>query len=154
MTDDKKQKTKQESKLSNRQKLFAEAYASGKTGTESAKLAGYADKSSGQQANTLINNPKIHTYIDERRKQVEQNLGVSLETCVAKYLELAKLSQTKKDYSTAKQCVDSIAKIMDYNPKEKVQRTENKVQFELLLKQLDQLPEVKEINPLVSDVQT
>ena len=93
-------------------------------------------------------------YIDEQRKHVEDNLGISLETCVAKYLELAKLSQTKKDYNTAKQCVDSIAKIMDYNPKEKVQRTENKVQFELLLKQLDQLPEVTEINPLVSDVQT
>ena len=154
MTQDKERKTKQDRKLSNRQKLFAEAYASGKTGTESARLAGYADKSSGQQANKLISNPQILNYIEEQRKQVEDNLGISLETCVAKYLELAKLSQTKKDYNTAKQCVDSIAKVMDYNPKERVQRTENKVQFELLLKQLDQLPEVTEINPLVSDVQT
>ena len=154
MTQDKERKTKQDRKLSNRQKLFAEAYASGKTGTESARLAGYADKSSGQQANKLISNPNILNYIDEQRKHVEDNLGISLETCVAKYLELAKLSQTKKDYNTAKQCIDSIAKVMDYNPKEKVQRTENKVQFELLLKQLDQLPEVKEINPLVSNVQT
>ena len=42
---------------------------------------------------------------------------------------------------------------MDYNPKEKVQRTENKVQFELLLKQLDTLPEVKQINPIVTKAQ-
>lgn len=154
MTPRKDIKNMSDKKLTPRQKIFAEAYASGKSGTESAKIAGYADKSAGQQANKLISNPQIHTYIDEQRKQVEDSLGISLETCVAKYLELAKLSQTKKDYNTAKQCIDSIAKVMDYNPKEKVQRTENKVQFELLLKQLDQLPEVKEINPLVSDVQT
>ena len=153
MTQKKDTKTKSTKDLSNRQKLFAEAYASGKSGTESAKLAGYADKSSGQQANHLLSNPQIHTYIDERRKQVEDNLGISLETCIAKYLELAKLSQTKKDYNTAKQCIDSIAKVMDYNPKEKVQRTENKVQFELLLKQLDTLPEVKQINPIVTKAQ-
>ena len=153
MTQKKDTKTKSTKDLSNRQKLFAEAYASGKSGTESAKLAGYADKHAGNTANRLVNNAEIHTYIDERRKQVEDNLGISLETCIAKYLELAKLSQTKKDYNTAKQCIDSIAKVMDYNPKEKVQRTENKVQFELLLKQLDTLPEVKQINPIVTKAQ-
>ena len=100
----------------------------------------------------LIIRKYIHT-LTSRRKQVEDNLGISLETCIAKYLELAKLSQTKKDYNTAKQCIDSIAKVMDYNPKEKVQRTENKVQFELLLKQLDSLPEVKQINPIVTEAQ-
>ena len=140
--------------LNYKQKTFADAYATGLSGSVSARVAGYADNSAGQHANHLLKNPKIHEYIEEKRKQVEESLGVSLETCVAKYLELAKLSQGKKDFNTAKQCIDSITKVMDYLPKQTVQRTENKVQFELLLKQLDSLPEVREINPLVSNVQT
>ena len=93
-------------------------------------------------------------WVELKRKEVEQSLGISLEYCAGQYIELAKLSRQKKDHNTAKQCIDSLAKLMDYFPKEKVQRTENKVQFELLLKQLDQVPEIKELNPLVSDVQT
>ena len=40
------------------------------------------------------------------------------------------------------------------NDRNQTSGKKNKVQFELLLKQLDSLPEVKEINPLVSNVQT
>ena len=147
-------KNSEEKELSLKQKRFAEAYATGLTGSESARLAGYADKAAGQQAHALKKNPQIQAHIELKRKEVEQSLGISLEYCAGQYIELAKLSRQKKDHNTAKQCIDSLAKLMDYFPKEKVQRTENKVQFELLLKQLDQVPEIKELNPLVSDVQT
>ena len=40
MTQKKDMKTKSTKEHTNRQKLFAEAYASGKSGTEPAKLAG------------------------------------------------------------------------------------------------------------------
>ncbi len=141
-------------KLTLKQKRFANAYAVGHNGTQAAKIAGYADKSSGQQANVLMKNPQINSHIETQRKLAEEKLGISLEYCAKQYIELAILSRKEKDNATSKSCIDSLSKLMNYLPKENRQVTENKVQFELLLKQLDSTPKVKELNAIVSDVQT
>lgn len=58
-------------RLTIKQKAFADYYIELGNATEAAIKAGYSPKYAGQNADKLLKNTKIRTYIDERLKEIE-----------------------------------------------------------------------------------
>lgn len=60
-------------KLTPKQKQFADAYIESGNATKSAIEAGYSEKYAHTNANKLLQNTTLKSYIDERMKQIESD---------------------------------------------------------------------------------
>ena len=121
-------------KSEKRKETFANAYAVSENANSSAKIAGYNNNTSGS---LLRHNVNVQERIQNLRLETEENTKVSLQWTVEKYIEIFDLAKKAKDFSSARQCVDSITKVMDYLPKDKHTTNNSAIKFEVLLKQLE-----------------
>mgnify|MGYP003113441053 FL=1 len=117
-----------------KEKQFAEAMAITNNASDSAKKIGLSSSSS---ASMLRHNVNVQERIQNLRLEVEDNTEVSLQWTIEKYIDLFNVAKKKEDYSTARNCIDSITKVMDYLPKDKHTTNNSAIKFEVLLKQLE-----------------
>ena len=105
--------------LNPRQQKFAEFVAATGNQTESAVMAGYSPQRAHVTGSELVRNRKVSDAIIRSRKRIEEDLGIDPLWCARKYIELSMNSQEKGNYTAAKGCLDSLAKLMDWFPRKK-----------------------------------
>ena len=85
-------------KLTEKQKRFADEYIVSGNATDSAIKAGYKKyKSLGVEANKTLNTPKVHEYIEERLKMLDEKTIAKQEE-VLKYLTKV-MRREEKEYT-------------------------------------------------------
>ena len=75
-------------KLTIKQKKFADEYIISGNATESYKVAGYkysSDNMASVEAHKLLRNPKVKTYIDERMRKLEEE-AIANQNEILKFL--------------------------------------------------------------------
>ena len=65
--------------LSEKERLFAEAYAVSGNGTKSAKIAGYSNKTASELARQILKRPRIQAYLSQLQARVVERGAVTLE---------------------------------------------------------------------------
>lgn len=65
--------------LTEKQQRFANEHLIDLNATQAAIRAGYSSKSAEQQGSTLLRNPKVRAYIDERMAEHSKRTGVNQE---------------------------------------------------------------------------
>lgn len=70
---------KKEKEITPQRKLFCDCWLLCMNATEAAIQAGYSPKTAGSQGHDLLKIPEIREYIEERRKQREELVGISQE---------------------------------------------------------------------------
>ena len=123
--------------LNPRQQKFAEFVAATGNQTESAVMAGYSPQRAHVTGSELVRNRKVSDAIIRSRKRIEEDLGIDPLWCARKYIELSMNSQEKGNYTAAKGCLDSLAKLMDWFPKEEKNSGGNEFGIELMLKKIE-----------------
>ena len=66
-------------KLTAKQKAFCDKYIECKNATESAKFAGYSEKTAYSQGQRLLKNVEVRKYVDEKLKKESEDLGITFE---------------------------------------------------------------------------
>lgn len=68
----------QETKLTYKQRIFAEKFLElNFNGFQAALIAGYSEKNAGVSASILLANPKVKAYIDKRKDELIDQIGVN-----------------------------------------------------------------------------
>lgn len=83
------------SRLTEKQKRFADEYLIDLNATQAAIRAGYSPKSAEQQGSALLRNPKVRAYIDERMAELSRRTGVTQERIIRELARIAFLDPTK-----------------------------------------------------------
>jgi phage terminase small subunit len=83
MTKPRKQTTTKPRKLTAKQKKFGDEYLIDLNQKQAAIRAGYSLRTAESQASRLLVNVKVQEYINKRRKEIEQERGVSPESVIA-----------------------------------------------------------------------
>ena len=125
-------------RLNQRQQKFAEFMASSGNQTESAIMAGYSPKRAHVTGSELVRNRNVSEEIIRSRIRIEEELGIDPLWCARKYIELSMNSQEKGNYTAAKGCLDSLAKLMDWFPKDEKNSGGNEFGIELMLKTIEE----------------
>lgn len=86
---------KEEEKLSERQKRFAEEILNGKSGKDAATLAGYSPTSARSQASRLLTNRNIQNHLYVMSQQMEQSAVANAEEALTIVSELLRDSRLK-----------------------------------------------------------
>ena len=86
---------KEEEKLSERQKRFAEEILNGKSGKDAATLAGYSPTSARSQASRLLTNRNIQNHLYVMSQQMEQSAVANAEEALTVVSELLRDSRLK-----------------------------------------------------------
>lgn len=81
--------------LTAKQQKFADEYLIDLNATQAAIRAGYSPKSAMQQGSTLLSNPKVRAYIDERMAQHSARTGVNQERIIRELARIAFLDPTQ-----------------------------------------------------------
>lgn len=63
--------------MNDKQKRFADEYLIDFNGTKAAIRAGYAENSAAVQASQMLNNEAIKSYIEKRKLEMDEELGLS-----------------------------------------------------------------------------
>lgn len=83
------------SRLTEKQKRFADEYLIDLNATQAAIRAGYSPKSAEQQGSRLLSNAKVRAYIDERMAELSRRTGVTQERIIRELARIAFLDPTK-----------------------------------------------------------
>lgn len=81
--------------LTAKQQKFADEYLIDLNATQAAIRAGYSSNSAEQQGSTLLRNPKVRAYIDERMAQHSARTGVNQERIIRELARVAFLDPTQ-----------------------------------------------------------
>lgn len=96
-------------KLSKRQKTFADAYLiNGGNATEAAKTAGYSPHNIGANAAKTLKNPKIQAYMQERLQPIERKADLDVDKAIIHLLDIGMGRQITARSST----YDNLQKMM------------------------------------------
>jgi len=97
-------------KLTPKQQRFADEWLIDMNATAAAIRAGYSPKSAEQQGSTLLRNPKVRAYIDERMAEHSRRTGVTQERIIRELARIAFLDPTQLvDMDTAELLSDAAA---------------------------------------------
>ena len=125
-------------RLNQRQRKFAEHMAGSGNQTESAIMAGYSPKRAHVTGSELVRNRRVSEEIIRRREKIEEELGIDPLWCAKKYVDLFQSADEKGNYSAARGCLDSLAKLMEWFPKEEKKSEGNEFSIELMLKRIEE----------------
>ena len=125
-------------RLNQRQQKFAEFMASSGNQTESAIMAGYSPKRAHVTGSELVRNRNVSEEIIRSRGRIEEELGIDPLWCARKYVDLSKSAEQAGNYTAARGCLDSLAKLMEWFPKEKTKSGGNEFGIELMLKRIEE----------------
>jgi len=75
--------------LTLKQQKFADEYLIDLNATQAAIRAGYSPKSAEQQGSTLLRNPKVRAYIDQRMAEHSRRTGINQERIIRELARLA-----------------------------------------------------------------
>ncbi len=81
--------------LTAKQQKFADEYLIDLNATQAAIRAGYSSNSAEQQGSTLLRNPKVRAYIDERMALHSARTGVNQERIIRELARVAFLDPTQ-----------------------------------------------------------
>ena len=133
-------------KLTIRQRRFAVHMAALGNESEAARRAGYSPARAHVTGAELVRNRKVSEEITRCREEIEKRLGISPLWCAVRYKGLAQAAEARGEFAQARGCLDSLAKLMDWYPKEKKNQSSG-YSFEVLLKQIEEEKRVKDITP-------
>ena len=125
-------------RLNQRQQKFAEFMASSGNQTESAIMAGYSPKRAHVTGSELVRNRNVSEEIIRSRGRIEEELGIDPLWCARKYVDLSKSAEQAGNYSAARGCLDSLAKLMEWFPKEEKKSGGSEFGIELMLKRIEE----------------
>ena len=125
-------------RLNQRQQKFAEFMASSGNQTESAILAGYSPKRAHVTGSELVRNRNVSEEITRSRGRIEEELGIDPLWCARKYVDLSKSAEQAGNYTAARGCLDSLAKLMEWFPKEEKKSGGSEFGIELMLKRIEE----------------
>ena len=125
-------------RLNQRQQKFAEFMASSGNQTESAIMAGYSPKRAHVTGSELVRNRNVSEEIIRSRGRIEEELGIDPLWCARKYVDLSKFAEQAGNYTAARGCLDSLAKLMEWFPKEETKSGGNEFGIELMLKRIEE----------------
>ena len=110
-------------KLTIKQKKFADEYIISGNATESAIKAGYSERYAGQNADKLLKNTNIKTYIGERMQKLEDK-AIAKQDEILRYLTSVMRGESKSAVvvveGTGEGCSD--ARVV-YKPPDEKERT-------------------------------
>ena len=125
-------------RLNQRQQKFAEFMASSGNQTESAIMAGYSPKRAHVTGSELVRNRNVSEEIIRSRGRIEEELGIDPLWCARKYVNLSKSAEQAGNYTAARGCLDSLAKLMEWFPKEEKKSGGSEFGIELMLKRIEE----------------
>ena len=125
-------------RLNQRQQKFAEFMASSGNQTESAIMAGYSPKRAHVTGSELVRNRNVSEEIIRSRGRIEEELGIDPLWCARKYVDLSKSAEQAGNYTAARGCLDSLAKLMEWFPKEETKSGGHEFGIELMLKRIEE----------------
>lgn len=74
--------------LTNKQLIFVEEYLKTNNGADSARKAGYSEKTAKQKASALLKDSRIKSFIEERNREVRTKTDYTLEYRLKKLNEV------------------------------------------------------------------
>ena len=125
-------------KLNQKQQKFADFMASSGNQTESAILAGYSPKRAHVTGSELVRNRKVSEEIIRSRERIEEELGIDPLWCARKYVDLSNSAEQAGNFTAARGCLDSLAKLMEWFPKEEKKSGGSEFGIELMLKRIEE----------------
>ena len=124
--------------LNQRQQKFADFMAGSGNQTESAVMAGYSPERAHVTGSELVRNRKVYEEIIRSRGRIEEELGIDPLWCARKYVALSKSADQAGNYTAARGCLASLAKLMEWFPKEEKKSGGNEFGIELMLKRIEE----------------
>ena len=124
--------------LNQKQQKFADFMAVSGNQTESAVMAGYSPERAHVTGSELVRNRKVYEAIIRSRGRIEEELGIDPLWCAQKYFYLSKSAEQAGNYTAARGCLDSLAKLMEWFPKEEKKSGGNEFGIELMLKRIEE----------------
>ena len=125
-------------RLNQRQRKFAEHMAGSGNQTESAIMAGYSPKRAHVTGSELVRNRMVSEEIIRCREKIEEELGIDPYWCAKRYVDLSQAAAESRNFTAARGCLDSLAKLMEWFPKEEKKSTGNEFGIELMLKRIEE----------------
>ena len=125
-------------RLNQRQQKFVEFMANSGNQTESAIMAGYSPKRAHVTGSELVRNRNVSEEIIRFRGRIEEELGIDPLWCARKYVDLSKSAEQAGNYTAARGCLDSLAKLMEWFPKEETKSGGNEFGIESMLKRIEE----------------
>lgn len=74
--------------ITEKQKRFAEEWLKDLNGTQAAIRAGYSPKTAGGIASEYLRKPHIRDYINERRRELQRELGIDQKRVLEEYAKI------------------------------------------------------------------
>ena len=125
-------------RLNQRQRKFADYMAGSGNQTESAIMAGYSPKRAHVTGSELVRNRMVSEEIIRRREKIEEELGINPYWCAKRYVDLSQAAEESRNFAAARGCLDSLAKLMEWFPKEEKKSEGNEFSIELMLKRIEE----------------
>lgn len=95
-------------KMTDKQKRFCDEYLIDLNATQACIRAGYSKKYAGTNADKLLKNTKVKTYIDERMKEKESSL-IATQDEVLKYLTSVLRGESESEVIVVEGCGDGVS---------------------------------------------
>ena len=124
--------------LNQRQQKFAEFMAGSGNQTESAIMAGYSPKRAHVTGSELVRKRNVSEEIIRSRGRIEEELGIDPLWRARKYVDLSKSAEQAGNYTAARGCLDSLAKLMEWFPKDEKKSGGSEFGIELMLKRIEE----------------
>jgi len=105
--------------LTQKQKLFCEYYIEEWNASDSARRAGYSEKTAGSIATENLQKPLIKDYIRGLQADIEKIAKVSRLKILNAYKDIAFNQAIDSDPKDELKALDSISKMLGYNDPEK-----------------------------------
>ena len=101
-------------------------------------MAGYSPKRAHVTGSELVRNRKVSEEIIRSRERIEEELGINPYWCAKRYVYLSQAAEENRNFAAARGCLDSLAKLMEWFPKEEKMSEGNEFSIELMLKRIEE----------------
>lgn len=103
------------SKLTEKQKRFADEYIKSGNATESARLAGYSPKTANRIGSENLSKPDIKAYMSERLKELDSKRIMDAKEALELLTEIARGEMEETIFMTSGLGVEEVTKKADIN---------------------------------------
>lgn len=103
------------SKLTEKQKRFADEYIKSGNATESARLAGYSPKTANRIGSENLSKPDIKAYMSERLKELDSKRIMDAKEALELLTEIARGEMEEAVFMTSGLGVEEVTKKADIN---------------------------------------